>query len=185
MAFEPTNDENKRFDAASLNLFLSTFPGIFEDFSDFERIKRRFSCALALRVGASLIDVIVEDGVSRLGFGPSIWETIERRPTEYAARQHQKLYRAFLALIASDFSWFASAAEKFFSGADDVPVAPIGPQVVTGVEEIATATRRTPAGVLRLIQGGRLPVAVVAGKPTSTQAMLRPHRRYGASAIAA
>jgi hypothetical protein len=184
MAFELTNDENKRFDAASLNLFLSTFPGIFEDFSDFERIKRRFSCALALRVGASLIDVIVEDGVSRLGFGPSIWETIERRPTEYAARQHQKLYRAFLALIASDFSWFASAAKKFFSGAD-VPVAPVGRQVVSGIEEIATATRRTPAGVLRLIEGGKLPVAVVDGKPVSTQAMLRRHRRYGVTAIAA
>jgi hypothetical protein len=86
-------------------------------------------------------------------------------------------------MVASDFTWFASAAAWFF-GADDY-AAPIGPQVVTGVEEIASATRRTPAGVLRLIEGGKLPVAVVAGKPTSTQAMLRPHRRYGVTAIAA
>jgi hypothetical protein len=185
MAFELTNDENKRLDAASFNLFLSTFPGIFEDFSDFERIKRRFSCAAALRVGASLIDVIVEDGVRLLGYGPSMWETIERRPTEYATRQHQKLYRAFLALVASDFTWFASAAEKFFSDADETTPTPVGPQVVAGVEEIATATRRSPAGVLRLIQGGKLKVAYVAGKPTSTQAMLRRHRRYGVSKIAA
>jgi hypothetical protein len=137
----------------------------------------------ASRVGSSLIDVIVADGISRLGFGPSLWETIERKPTKYDARQMRALYRAFRALVASDFSWFEAAAKRFFD-ADETP-APAGPQVAVGVEEIATATRRSPAGVLRLIEGGKLPVAVVDGKPVSTQAMLRPHRRYGASAIAA
>jgi hypothetical protein len=60
-----------------------------------------------------------------------------------------------------------------------------GGQVVIGAEKIATATRRTPAGVLRLIQGGKLPVASVAGEHVSTQDLLRPHRRHGVSAIAA
>ena len=183
MAHELTNKAARRLDAAALNLFLSTFPGICEDFSDLERLKRRFFGAGALRVGASLIDVIVADGINRLGFGPSMWETIERKPTEYDQRQMKKLYKAFRALVASDFSWFAAAAERFFD-ADETP-APAGPQVAVGVEEIASATRRTPAGVLRLIEGGKLPVAVIDGKPTSTQAMLRPHRRYGVTAIAA
>jgi hypothetical protein len=41
-AHELTNQKERRLDAAALNLFLSTFPGICEDFSDLDRIIRRF-----------------------------------------------------------------------------------------------------------------------------------------------
>jgi hypothetical protein len=57
--------------------------------------------------------------------------------------------------------------------------------LVIGVDEIAAETRRTPAGTMRLIQGGKLPVATVAGKPCSTQDLLRPCRRHGVTAITA
>jgi hypothetical protein len=58
-------------------------------------------------------------------------------------------------------------------------------QVVVGVESIARETHRTPAGTLRRIQGGKIPVATIAGQPTSTQDLLRRCRRYGETAIAA
>jgi len=58
-------------------------------------------------------------------------------------------------------------------------------QFVIGLNEIAAETRRTPAGTLRLIQGGKIPIATIAGQPVSTQDLLRPSRRYGETAIAA
>jgi hypothetical protein len=60
-----------------------------------------------------------------------------------------------------------------------------GGQVVIGADKIAAETRRGRAGTLRLIEGGKLPVASVAGKHVSTRDLLRPFRRYGESAIAA
>ncbi len=58
-------------------------------------------------------------------------------------------------------------------------------QVVVGAEAIAAETRRSPAGVLRLIEGGKLPVVRLAGEVISTQDLLRPCRQYGVNAIAA
>jgi hypothetical protein len=55
--------------------------------------------------------------------------------------------------------------------------------LVIGVDEIAAECRRTPAGTLRLIEGGKLPVSTIAGQPCSTQDLLRPHRRHGVTAI--
>lgn len=55
---------------------------------------------------------------------------------------------------------------------------PYGAQVVIGAEAIATETRRSTAGALRLIEGGKLPVAHLAGEVVSTRDLLRPHRRY-------
>jgi hypothetical protein len=182
LPYELTSNAERRLDAAALNLFLSTFSGVFEGLSENDPKKRRLFGAETLRVG-DLKELLIAADLRQLGYGPSLWDTIERKPTEFDARQQRSLYRTFTRMVAGDFSWFASAAAWFF-GADETP-APIGPQVVTGVEEIASATRRTPAGVLRLIQGGKLPVYTVDGKPTSTHAMLRPHRRYGVTALAA
>jgi hypothetical protein len=191
MAHELTNRAERLLDAAALNLFLSEFVAVSGGLRAQRPEKRRLSCAEALRVGerdtdaARLVREAAWHAIAErlLGYGPSVWERLEREPTEFDARQWRSLYRTFTRMVADDFSWFATAAERFYGA--DVPVAPVGRQVVTGVEEIATATRRTPAGVLRLIKGGKLPVYEVAGKPTSTHAMLRPHRRYGESAIAA
>jgi hypothetical protein len=60
-----------------------------------------------------------------------------------------------------------------------------GGQAVLGADKIAAETRPTRARTLRLIQGGKLPDASVAGEHVSTQELLRPHRRRGATAIAA
>jgi hypothetical protein len=111
-----------------------------------------------------------------------LWESLERLPTQREDRRHRSLYRAFIRMIAADFSWFATAAEQFYA---DGEANPVGPQVVTGVEEIARETRRGRAGTLRLIEGGKLPVASIGGETISTKDMLRPHRRYGVSKIAA
>jgi hypothetical protein len=51
-------------------------------------------------------------------------------------------------------------------------------QVVVGVDAIAAETRRSVRGTLRLISNNKLPVAHVAGRPCSTQDLLRPHRDY-------
>ena len=181
MAYHLTNKAERRLDAEAVNLFLSTFAGVFGGLSENDPKKRRFFGAETLRVG-DLKELLIADDIRQLGFGPSVWERLERLPTERDARQQRSLYRAFRGMVADDFSWFATAAKHFFEA--DEP-APVGRQVVTGAEEIASATRRTPAGVLRLIECGKLPVHTVDGKPTSTQAMLRPHRRYGVTAIAA
>jgi hypothetical protein len=182
MAYDLADKATRQLEADAVNLFLSTFACVFESLRKNDPKKRRFFGAEALWV-EGLKEILIAADLSILGFGPSVWERLERKPTEHDERQMRSLYRAFARLVASDFSWFASAAARFFD-ADETP-APVGPQVVTGVEEIASATRRTPAGVLRLIECGKLPVHTVDGKPTSTQAMLRPHRRYGVTAIAA
>ena len=57
--------------------------------------------------------------------------------------------------------------------------------IVIGVDEIAAQTRRSTAGVLRLIKGGKIQTTTIAGQPVSTQDLLRPSRRYGDTAIAA
>jgi hypothetical protein len=189
MAFDLSSNEKSR--AASqmshaVYLFLSAFTAVSWEIAQISDQKRRLSCAGTLRVRGHDADaakpklVLDAETERQLGYGPSVWERFERLPNYREDRRHRSLYRAFARMAADDFTWFATAAERFF--ADD---APVGRQVVTGVEEIATATRRTPAGVLRLIQGGKLPVYEVEGTPTSTHAMLRPHRRYGVSAIAA
>jgi hypothetical protein len=181
--------------AKAVTLFLSAFADASEDLRRDRGRKRRLSCAETLSVRgddpeADIAAKFIRDAEAdlaiaeqRLGFGPSVWERLERLPTEYDARQMQALYRTFSRMVAADLTWFASAAEWFF-GADVTP-AKVGPQVAVGVEEIARETRRTTAGVLRLIQGGKLPVATVNGETISTQGMLRRHRRYGETAIAA
>ena len=60
-------------------------------------------------------------------------------------------------------------------------------QLIVGAGAIAAETRRSTAGVLRLIEVGKLPVARLAGEIVSTADLLRrePFRRYGATAIAA
>jgi hypothetical protein len=192
MAFDLTSNEKSRAApqmSHAVYLFLSAFTAVSGEIAQISDQKRRLSCAGTLRVRGHDADaakpklVLDAETERQLGYGPSVWEQIERLPNYREDRRHRSLYRAFTRMIAADFSWFATAAERFYEA--DVPVAPVGRQVVTGVEEIATATRRTPAGVLRLIQGGKLPVYEVEGTPTSTHAMLRPHRRYGETAIAA
>jgi hypothetical protein len=198
MAFDLTSNEKSRAApqmSHAVYLFLSAFTAVSGEIAQISDQKRRLSCAGTLRVRgddpeADIAAKFIRDAEAdlaaserRLGYGPSVWEQLERLPTYREDRRHRSLYRAFVHLIADDFSWFAAAAAAFYEA--DVPVAPVGCQVVTGVEEIASATRRTPAGVLRLIQGDKLPVYTVDGEPTSTHAMLRPHRRYGVSAIAA
>ena len=58
-------------------------------------------------------------------------------------------------------------------------------QVIVGAAAIAAETRRSQAGVLRLIESGKLPVARLAGEVVSTQDLLRPCRQYGVNALAA
>jgi hypothetical protein len=196
MAFDLTSNEQSRAAPQmtyAVYLFLSAFAAASRDLRGQRPEKRRFFGAEALRVRgddpeADIASKFIRDAEAdlaaserRLGYGPSLWESLERLPTQHEDRRHLSLYRAFLRLIAADFSWFATAAEQFYAAGE----AALGPQVVTGVEEIATETRRTPAGVLRLVKGGKLPVASVNGKPVSTTAVLRRHRRYGETAIAA
>jgi hypothetical protein len=192
MAYELTSKDELRLEAMALDLFLSEFVAVCGALRRNGGRKRRLSCAETLRVRDSDNDAakFVREAEAdlaiaerRLGFGASVWERLERLPTEYDARQMQALYRTFTRMVAADLTWFASAAAWFFGA--DVTAARVGPQVAVGVEEIARETRRTPAGVLRLIQGGKLPVAKVNGETISTTSMLRRHRRYGASAIAA
>jgi hypothetical protein len=144
-------------------LFLSASSAVSGDIAQIRDQKRRFSCAQTLwvrgheddlRQARRFAEADLADELRLLGYGPSVWESLERLPTYHEDRRHRSLYRAFARMIAADFSWFATAAERFYEA--DVPVAPVGRQVVVGVEEIATATRRTRAGVLRLIQGGKL-----------------------------
>ncbi len=165
MAYELTNRAERLLDAAALNLFFSAFVAVSEDLRAQRSEKRRLSCAETLRVrgrdndAARFVreaDADLAIAERRLGFGPSVWERLERVPTEYDARQMRALYRTFIRMVAADLTWFASAAAWFF-GADVTP-ARVGPQVAAGVDAIASATRRTPAGVLRLIEGGKLPV---------------------------
>jgi hypothetical protein len=149
--------------------------------------KRRFSCEESLRVEA--LGELIELQLNKAGYGPSFWTKAGRLPTQQDKRQMAQLYRWFVRSSGADISWFKDAADAYFGNValqpPPAPAPPIGDQVVVGVEEIANATRRSPAGVLRLIQGGKLPVVTLAGQPTSTQDLLRPYRRYGETAVAA
>jgi hypothetical protein len=192
MAYELTSKAELALNAAALHLFFTAFTDASEDLRRNSGRKRRLSGvgALMVRDRDHAAATFVRDAEAdlsaseyRLGFGASLWATLERLPTEYDARQMQALYKTFTRMVAADLTWFASAASWFFGA--DVTAARVGPQVAVGVEEIAKETRRTPAGVLRLIEGGKLPVAKVNGETISTTSMLRRHRRYGETAIAA
>jgi hypothetical protein len=104
-----------------------------------------------------------------------VWAWVKSRGRESEPTAALEQFAAFLAEVS------ISAEAPLFK----TPIAHKGGQVVIGPEKIAAETRRTPAGVLRLIEGGKLPTASVAGQHVSTKDILRPHRRYGASAIAA
>ncbi|MGA8584414.1 MAG: hypothetical protein WB715_11370 [Roseiarcus sp.] len=48
--------------------------------------------------------------------------------------------------------------------------------VVRGVDEIAAVTRRKPASALRLIEGGKAPIATLAGQPVAIRELLDTSR---------
>jgi hypothetical protein len=138
--------------------------------------KRRFFRVAALRV-ADPKDAAIADEVRRLGyhsmFNDRTWSEI--LPDASEARQFRRLYRAFLRMARADASWFGAALEWFSET--------FGAQVVVGLAAIAHETQRSTSGALRLIEGGKLPAAKIAGEFVSTVDVLRPHRRHGDSAV--
>jgi hypothetical protein len=138
--------------------------------------KRRFFRVAALWVGDAK-DAAIADEVRKLGyhsmFNNRTW--FEILPDAAEARQFRRLYRAFLRMARADASWFGAALEWFSET--------FGAQVVVGVDAIAHETQRSPSGALRLIEGGKLPAAKIAGEFVSTVDVLRPYRRYGESAV--
>ena len=105
--------------------------------------------------------------------------------------------RTFCRLVGGNRTALRRAADTYFSAlaerlnaaprrpAFPLPAtfrrfAPRSPDIATGVEEIAAAIRRRPAHVLRLIAGGRLPVAIVAGERVASKSLLRHSMRQTA-----
>jgi hypothetical protein len=86
LAYELTSKAERRLDAAALNLFLSSFAGVFEGLSENDPKKRRLFGAETLRVG-DLKELLIAADLRQLGYGPNMWETIERLPTEFDPRQ--------------------------------------------------------------------------------------------------
>jgi len=140
---------------------------------------RRFFRADSLWVEDIARDTAIAQETRALDHRPT-WGSIEALPNPAAEREFQRLYRAFMRMAIVDVTWFATAL-TWFVEADEPPV--FGPQVVVGIDAIARETRRSPAGALRLIEGGKLPGLKVAGVLVSTIEALRPHRRYGGSAM--
>jgi hypothetical protein len=139
---------------------------------------RRFFRADSLWVGGIAKDAAIADEVRGLDHRSAWSGRLEVLPNRAEAYQFQRLYRAFLRMAVADATWFATAL-NWFAETDEAPV--FGPQVVVGVEAIARATQRSPSGALRLIEGGKLPTAKIAGEFVSTVEALRPYRRYGDS----